>query len=283
VLHFNKKLFDARGVKYPHKGWTYDDLLQAAQRFTDPAGDKYGIQVAQNGLHYMMGTFVLNFGGKLLNETRDRALYGDDPNAIRGVEFDVDLHTRYRVAPTAAALAALPPGRMPMELGMVPMELNGLQRHAAIRDAIGAEALDFAPPPKGPTGIQTAAVGGNGWGMLALSKAKDAAWSVLRWMHTRDGLFKTRMLQIVAWPPTQWAAEAPQWLDQFKGTRIADCTAVWRANGHDFLPMPESDNVMVMNGPMNRALAGEMSTRDAMRESARQLNELIARRPAHWR
>jgi hypothetical protein len=34
---------------------------------------------------------------------------------------------------------------------------------------------------------------------------------------------------------------------------------------------------------MNRALRGEIGTRDAMQESARQLNELFSQRPAAWK
>jgi hypothetical protein len=38
-----------------------------------------------------------------------------------------------------------------------------------------------------------------------------------------------------------------------------------------------------MNGPLTRALAGEVGTRDALRESAAALNELFSRRPAAWK
>ena len=34
-------------------------------------------------------------------------------------------------------------------------------------------------------------------------------------------------IKAVAWPPLIWGAASPQWLDQFKGTRIADITKVW--------------------------------------------------------
>ena len=57
----------------------------------------------------MMGTFVYNFGGKLLNETSDRALYGEDAKSIQGAELDVDLHQR-RYTPTPEARATLPQG-----------------------------------------------------------------------------------------------------------------------------------------------------------------------------
>jgi hypothetical protein len=70
---YNKKLFDAKGVKYPHKDWTYDEFLDACRRLNDPANRTWAVQINQNGIHYMLGTFLLNFGGKRLNDAKDKA------------------------------------------------------------------------------------------------------------------------------------------------------------------------------------------------------------------
>jgi ABC-type glycerol-3-phosphate transport system substrate-binding protein len=283
VVLFNKALFDAKGAKYPHRNWTYDDLLDACRRLNDPANGKFAVQIGQNGIHYMMGTFMYNFGGKILNDAKDRALYGDDANAIRGAEFDVDLHVKHQFTPTPDALASVPQGRAPFDIGMVAMEFNGLFRHTNARAGIGAQNLDFAPPPKGPTGIQRVAVGGNGWSILAGSKAKDAAWAALRWTYSKEGS-TSPLLEAVSWPPILSAANSPKWLETFKGSKITDCSAVWQSGGHDLLVLPEGDRAWTtMNTPMNRALRGEIGTRDAIQESARQLNQLFSERPAAWR
>jgi multiple sugar transport system substrate-binding protein len=285
VVHFNKKLFDAKGVKHPHKDWTYDEFLAACRQLNDPANGKYAVQIGQNGIHYMMGTFILNHGGKRLDEAKAKALYGDDPKAIQGAELDVDLHTRYGYAPRpdSDALKAVPQGRQPIEIEMVAMEFNGSFRHTVIRDALGAPNVDFAPPPRGPGGVQTAAVGGNSWSILSLSKSHDAAWEVLRWLYTREGL-STPWSTLVSWPPIVSFAATPQWLGQFEGTHMADCAEVWRKAGHDLLVLPEGNEAWTaMNAPLNRALTGEIAVRQAMQESARQLNDLFAKRPAAWR
>lgn len=280
VVLYNRKLFDQKGVQHPHKNWMYDDLLDACRRLNDPDSGKFAVEVGQNGLHYMMGTFALNFGGKLLNDARDRALYGDDAPAIRGAEFDVDLHIRHRFTPPSGAV---PAGQRPMELEMVAMEFNGLFRHTNVRAAIGAEHLDFAPPPKGPTGIQRVSVAGNGWSITALSRAKEAAWRALKWIHSKEGMTSSQ-LKAVAWPPLIWAANTREWLDQFSGTHIADCAKAWETGGHDLLPLPEgSEAWTTMNEPLGRALRGEVGTREAMQESARTLNQLISQRPPAWK
>ena len=48
--------------------------------------------------------------------------------------------------------------------------------------------------------------------------------------------------------------------------------------------LPEGDKAWTtMNTPMNAALRGEVGTRDALQESARQLNQLFSERPAQWK
>ncbi len=58
---------------------------------------------------------------------------------------------------------------------------------------------------------------------------------------------------------------------------------MWETGGHELITTPEGREAnMTINAAFNKALAGEMSTPDAMRESARALNELFSRRPAAW-
>jgi hypothetical protein len=102
-------------------------------------------------------------------------------------------------------------------------------------------------------------------------------------VYSREG-FKGPMLDFVAWPSLTWAAGSAEWLDKFKGTHIADCAKAWETGGHDIMPLPEGDKAWTtMNDPLNQALLGQVTGWDAMRESARQLNELFARRPAAWK
>jgi hypothetical protein len=119
--------------------------------------------------------------------------------------------------------------------------------------------------------------------MMALSKNRDATWAALKTLYTKEVMLGPYM-QFPGWPPVKWAANDSKWMEQFKGTNIADCIKIWETAGHDIIPLPEgSEARTVMNGPMNRALAGEIATREALQESARALNELFSRRPPNWR
>jgi len=284
IWMYNKQLFDQKGLKHPHKDWTYDDLLLMCQKLNDPASNVYAIQVGQNTIQYMFGTFLRNFGGKVLSDARDKALYADDPNALRGAEFNVDLHQKHKVAWTAALLKTLPQGMTPMRSQQAAIEVNGLGSYVAIAKAIGMQNLDFVPPPKGPTGTQSVRVVGNSWSLLSPSKNVDAAWTVLKYLHSKEGMLGPQ-LNVISWPPLTWAGTAPQWADRFKGTRIEDVRASWQKNGQNQVTgIPEGDPVLAeMNKPLTQALDGELATRDALRLSADKANQTFTERPAAWR
>ncbi len=283
AVMYNRSLFQAKGVKLPHKDWTYDEFLQACQRLNDPANGVYAVHVQQNVVQYMMGTFMRNFGGKVLTEARDKAIYADDANSVRGAELNVDLHTKHQVAWTAELLKNVPTGSTPMRSKLAAMEINGITEAVNIRPSIGAEHLDYAPPPKGPNGMQVARVAGNAWSIQTRSKEHDASWRLLKWLHTKEGMLGPQ-LAALAWPPLVWAAESPQWQADFKGTKIKDVTDVWTKAGHNQVVIPEGDQALqLMNQPIARALAGQVSVREALKEGQDKVNAVFAQRPADWK
>jgi multiple sugar transport system substrate-binding protein len=280
----NKQLFAEKGVPLPTKDWTYDDLVQLAQRLHDPAKNQAGVVIGQNGIQYMAGTFMRNFGGKVLNEARNRALYADDASSIRGTELNVDLHQKYKVTPTPAMTALVPSGGTIFRSRMAAIQIDYIGYIAAVA-SLGEGTVDVLPPPKGPTGVQTARVVGNAWSILTLSRSPDPSWLVLKWLHTKEGLLGAGSGQLkgMGWPPIVFAGEAPIWADQFKGTRVADVIKVWSTAGHNQVVLPEGDNaITTMNPPLTRALNGEIGVREALRDSQDRVNALFAMRPKEW-
>ncbi|MDD5596891.1 MAG: extracellular solute-binding protein [Victivallaceae bacterium] len=45
VLLYRKDLFDENGLKYPDKNWTWNDMLAACKKITDPAKGIYGLRL----------------------------------------------------------------------------------------------------------------------------------------------------------------------------------------------------------------------------------------------
>ena len=278
----NRQIFQDKGVPVPGPNWTYDDLIQITQRLNDPAKNIAGVNIGQNGIQYMAGTFMRNYGGKVLNDQRNKAIYADDGNSIRGTETNVDLHQKYKVTPTADMMKLVPSGSSIFRSKMTAINIDYMGYVASLPD-VGPGNIEILPPPKGPTGIQQARVAGNSWSILNLSKAQDGAWAVLKWMQTKD-ILKTPYLKTgIGWPAMTWAAQSPDWIDQFKGTNIAALQKVWETAGHNQVVLPEGDNALqLMNPPLADALAGKIGTKEALTQSQNAVNALFAQRPKEW-
>ena len=284
AVMINKQLFEEKGVPIPSANWTYDDLVQISQRLHNPGNNQAGLEVGQNGIQYMAGTFMRNFGGKVLNDARNKAVYADDPLSTRGAEMNVDLHQKYKVTPTPAMTALVPSGSTLFRSRRAAININYIGYIAAVAD-LGAGNVELLPPPKGPTGVQSARVVGNAWSILTQSKNADPSWLVLKWLHTKEGLLGSGSGQLLGmgWPPIVYAGEAPIWADRFKGTRIADVTKVWTTAGHNQVVLPEGDPALQeMNPPWTRALNGEVGVREGLRESQDKVNVLFGKRPKDW-
>jgi ABC-type glycerol-3-phosphate transport system substrate-binding protein len=280
----NKQLFQEKGVPLPASSWTYDDLVQITQRLNDPANNRAGLIVGQNGIQYMAGTFMRNFGGKVLNDTRNKAIYADDASSIRGSEMNVDLHQKDKVTPTKAMMDLVPSGSTLFRSNRAAIQIDYIGYIAAVQE-LGAANVDVLPPPKGPGGQQTARVVGNAWSILSLSKNADPSWLVLKWLHTKEGLLGAGSGQLLGmgWPPIVYAGEAPIWADKFKGTHVNDVIKVWTTAGHNQVVLPEGDLALQeMNPPWMRALNGEVGVREGLRESQDKVNALFSKRPKDW-
>jgi len=284
VVLFNKQYFSEAGLQFPGKQWTYDDLLTMAQKLHKPSDKRWALQVGQNNLFYMGGTFMLNFGGSIMDAKDEKALYGEDPNSLRGAQFNVDLHLKHKFTPPSQVVQELLAGRSGigiLELGHIAMEFNGIFRYNASKKHMEAN-LDIAPAPKGVR--QTSTLVGNAYSIMALSKAQETAWEFLKWLHSDKGVDESEYFGYIAWPPVIKHAAHPKWAKLFEGTQVTQVVDAWAKEGRPFPRVLEFDEAFpASNEPWQKALRGEITVAEGLRESAAKLNEIISRRPKEWR
>jgi ABC-type glycerol-3-phosphate transport system substrate-binding protein len=263
--------------------WSYDDLLEMSRKLTNADENRWALVIYQNYVFYMMGTWMYNFGGQILNETKDKAVYGTDPLSLEGAQFNIDLALKHKViAPGASEIGIeFPKGTYHIENQFAAMENNGIYRHNGIRPHLG-EALDFLPPPKGLD--QRVTVLGNAYSILSLSEAKDLAWDFLMWFHSDESMLETPHFGSIAWPPVIEYATHPVWLEPFKGTRVTDVVDVWISGGHDAMIVPEGSEAWGIDINWTRkAISGEVTVPEAFRSSAEEMNVLFSQRPEEWK
>jgi multiple sugar transport system substrate-binding protein len=186
-LYYNKKLFAEAGVRPPpgrwNESWSFAEFLDAATALTKR--DRSG-RVSQWGYvdtwvpYYSALLFGMNNGvpwsDPRINPTH---LNFDDPAFLEGIQFYADLHTRYRVAPSASESQSMSQTDL-FTSGHAAMMLGGHWRYQTLE---GATDLDFdiGVLPTGPKGHGAQSnIGTTGLAIAASSPRKKQAWEFVK-------------------------------------------------------------------------------------------------------
>lgn len=205
VLFYRKDLFDAHGVPHPTLEWTWDDLLEASRRLTDPASGTYGI-LLRRGKHesWYWTTFLWSAGGEVMSydkaEDRWRCVF-DSREAAVALDFytrlsaerwtDAGGATRrgYSAKDAGDALTKWRQG----EIGMYIWYMDELTLYT-----MNPEVTGMVPVPLGPGGERAAELNSR---MMGLSSGiehpavRDAAWEYIRFYDSPEAVeVRTRVM-----------------------------------------------------------------------------------------
>ena len=206
VVYYNKALFDKHGVDHPEDDWDLADLLEKAKKLT----------IVENGRIKQYGfysgyweNFVYAHGGRLVDDVKypTKSLL-DQPEAMEGLQFYVDLIHKYRVAPPPSITREWG-GHALFVAGKVAMYASGIWQTPLFREIEDFD-WDVAMFPKGPTGLRNFGTGGSGYGILKTTEHPEEAWKVLKALSGDEGqimLAKTGLAQ----PANRRIAEGPYW------------------------------------------------------------------------
>jgi len=205
ALLFRKDLFAAKGVPFPTADWTWDDLMDAAQRLTSPEERTYGFLLTR-GKHeaYHWMTFLWSAGGEamLYDEAADqwRCVF-DSPAAAEALDFYIRLSTErwvdaqgrpQRGYSTKDAANAYDK----WERGEVAMMFDNLDEK--VFSAIDPEVVGMAPVPKGPGGQRASELNSRMMGLFSgieVPAVRDAAWEYIKFYDSREAMeVRTRVM-----------------------------------------------------------------------------------------
>ncbi|MFG3103683.1 ABC transporter substrate-binding protein [Streptomyces sp. NPDC048182] len=147
ALWFNKELFDRAGADHPNADWTWQDLIEGAERVTDRRRDVYGIAApvwAQENYY----DSIAQAGGYVISEDRTTSGYSD-PRTVEGLRLWTDLIHRYQAAPTLQQLTDTDPTQM-FQAGRVAMIQDASYDAAAYwKDPQFRAKVGVVPLPRG--------------------------------------------------------------------------------------------------------------------------------------
>jgi multiple sugar transport system substrate-binding protein len=189
ILYWNKEIFAKKGVELPK---TFDEMVVAAEKLTDPANGIYGFtgRGLRNANMALWTNFYLNYGGEFLDDKGN--ILSDGPAAIEATKMYQRL---MKSAPPGVAgfnwmesMASLTQGRAAMWIDAdgwaPPIEDPNASR------VVGK--IGYALVPAGPKG-QYSSTYGDGIGIAQTSTKKEAAYLYCQWAVSKT--MGARLLQ----------------------------------------------------------------------------------------
>lgn len=205
VLLYRKDLLDAKGIAYPDASWTWDDLLDACRKVSDPAQGIYGVQF-HKGKHesYNWVTFLWSMGGDVMAY--------DEPTDTWSVTFDdergavaLDFYTQLSTEPWTDAAGRRWYGyafKDPSEAfvkwvrGEIAFAFSYIDEK--LFSTINPDVTGMAPVPIGPTGLRGGELNSRMMGLFSDIKhpaVRDAAWEFIKFYDSREAVaIKTRVM-----------------------------------------------------------------------------------------
>jgi multiple sugar transport system substrate-binding protein len=146
-LWYNKKLFDAAGVKYPTASWTWADFQAAAAKLTDPSKGVYAVAANLTGGQENWYNTIFQAGGQVISADGKKSLY-DDPKSVKGLEFWSDL-VQKKESPSVQQMTDVQPLNM-FESGKTAMYWGGSWDSIEFEQNANTKgSADVAPLPAG--------------------------------------------------------------------------------------------------------------------------------------
>jgi multiple sugar transport system substrate-binding protein len=203
VFFYNKDLFAKAGLATPDENWTWDDVLEAADKLTIREGNKttqWGMATGDLtvwwGLQTLSWAQDIAFVDKELEPTK---FLMSDPRNVTTMKFVQDLIYTHKVAPNAAQAEAFAQDVNPFATGRVAMVAAGGWNMSAFNQ------LDFewaiAPLPKFGT-MRVAPYWLGGWMIPKSTDTQDAAFKYALWSASD---FQPQMAKDHDWIPLRTA------------------------------------------------------------------------------
>lgn len=208
VMTYRKDLFDAANLPYPNADWTWDDLLNACRKLTDPVKGTYGCFFGRNQHEsWYWITFLWSAGGEVMSFDDATNEWRIDFDSPRGVEA-LDFYTRLCTEPWTDAQGKPRRGYVYKDSSSAAVMNKWLNGDIAISlydyiderfySTLNPDVTGVAPVPKGPHGDRGAELNSKMMGIFAGVReraVRDAAWEYIRFYQSREAIIlKTKIL-----------------------------------------------------------------------------------------
>jgi len=264
-LYYRKDWFAAAGLKPPT---TFDDFLVAAKKLTDPTKNQYGFGLRGGaGGQDQWLAFFSAAGGRLVDGQGKVIL--NNEQGVKANQWYIDLFRTLKVAPPSAPTDAYAQCLGAFQAGTTAMFAHHVGSSVMVTQKPGADSVGVVPipaaDPKKPATMVTMA----GNVVFAGSKQKEAAFTFISWLSEANATDKWSSSREGQLPSVKSVSKLPRYTNNpfFKvSLDSANFAIAWP-------PLPGVGYVSAQGwqANMQRALVGQISSKDMLDEIARAL------------
>jgi multiple sugar transport system substrate-binding protein len=224
ILYYNKEIFQKKGVAIPK---TLDEMADTAEKLTDANAGIFGFvgRGLRNANMTLWTNFFLNYGGEFLDAKGN--ILTDGPEAIAATKLYQRLLTK--PAPPGVAGFNWMESMAAFTQGRAAMWIDGVGWAPPLEDPNASRIVGkvgYTLVPAGPKG-QYSATYGDGIGIAAASKNREAAYLFCQWVVSKQ--MGARLLQAGGGVPfrnsvlnddtvRKGVKMPPEWLDSVIGS-----------------------------------------------------------------
>jgi multiple sugar transport system substrate-binding protein len=278
-LFFNQTAFEKAHLSYPHDGWTWDQVRNAAIKLTLDTHGRNPTQrgfdpkhIAQYGLNINDANrgileVIEDFGGAIIAPDYKSSVI-DQPPAVKAITFLAGMYKLHAI-PLPGALSALAD---PFIAGKVAMSLDGDWQVDYYATTIKNFKWDIAPVPLGPRGTPYVIGDTNSWSMYAHTPHPNESWELLQWLVGSEAM--TKYAAQIGLPSLKSAAGA--W---FGGYAVPAHRALikkyirWTHNNQEGLHENEWRNAVDQN--LDAVWLGKMSPAQGAKTTAAAIDRIL--------
>ncbi len=205
VVLYRKDLFDRKGIPYPDVNWTWDDMMDAARKLTDPNEGTYGVGLGR-GKHesWFWVSWLWSMGQEVMTydeETDQWTCVFDTPEAAVALDYYTRLSAESWVDDTGKTRRGystkdVSDAGQKWERGEVGMIFSYVDEK--VFATINPEVTGMVPFPIGPTGHRGSELNSRMMGLFSDIKepaVRDAAWEYMRFYDSKEAVgIKTRVM-----------------------------------------------------------------------------------------
>lgn len=275
ALWYNKTMFDEAGLDYPTADWTWEDLIDAAQKLTITDGDtttQYGYVMANDDFQEGYANWIYSYDGSMIDYDPLQSGF-DKEETIKAMEL-LDSLLKSGAMPALEVVSENAKDVLFCS-GKVAMTTMGSWMLAGLKENeyVVANCDCVELPKSSETGKRACIYNGLGWAASANTDYPEEAWALIEYLGSKEAQTKQAELGVTM---SAYTGTSEDWINCATEFNLQAYLNMW---GNMYI-YPHSRNTITWNDAINaefkKVWLGEQTMEEGCLNAAAVMNEVLA-------